>query len=78
VSGTYHGLKSITEAILGSIMTQLSEPPKLVLKRIIADADSAAVEVVGTTRTISGQPYNNVYCWVCDFRDSKIVRLVEY
>lgn len=43
-----------------------------------AEGDRVAVEVEGTSRTAAGEPYNNQYHYLFEFRDGKIVQIREY
>lgn len=45
---------------------------------IMAEGDSVVAEVRGDVMTKAGQRYNNEYCMIFKFRNSKIIEVVEY
>jgi ketosteroid isomerase-like protein len=49
-----------------------------VAHHFIAQRDYVVVQARGENRTITGQPYENTYCWIFRFSNSKVVELIEY
>jgi ketosteroid isomerase-like protein len=47
-------------------------------RQVFVDGHSAIVEMMGEAKTKKGEDYNNVYCWVMEFRQEKIISARVY
>ena len=77
-SKKYSGKQVVLTELFGALRERVQGRMKTIADRFIAEGDLVAVECHGQNTTRSGKPYNNRYCWVCRFRDGKMVELVEY
>lgn len=79
LSGTYSGKASIAADLIGSLMSQLTEPGSTQINNVIASGDQVVVEGEGVGRvTNTGKSYNNTYCFVFKFNDGKVASVHEY
>lgn len=44
----------------------------MTIENMIADGDCVVEQAHGKARTLDGEDYNNVYCWVWRFREGKL------
>ncbi|HYE42480.1 MAG TPA: nuclear transport factor 2 family protein [Caulobacteraceae bacterium] len=77
-SGVYAGRESLMKDLLRPVFAQFADTYLNTAENIIVEGDRAVVECRGSVTTKAGRPYNNNYCWVCRFRDGKLVEIVEY
>ena len=77
-SKTYAGKQVVLTELFGALRERVAGRMTTIADRFIAEGDVVAVECHGRNTTKSGKPYNNRYCWVCRFRDGKLVELIEY
>ena len=67
VAATYERLKRLL--IGDSLMT---------ITGVLMAGETAIVEMQGRATAKNGDPYNNVFCWICTFRDGKIAKVRAY
>ncbi|MSO76384.1 MAG: nuclear transport factor 2 family protein [Alphaproteobacteria bacterium] len=67
VAATYERLKRLL--VGDSLMTIVS---------VLVAGETAIVEMQGRATARNGDPYNNVFCWICTFRDGKIAKVRAY
>ena len=77
-SKTYAGKQAVLGELFGGLRERVQGRMTTIPDRFIAEGEFVVVECHGLNTTKSGKPYNNRYCWVCRFRDGKMVELVEY
>lgn len=58
----------------------LFEPgdPKVHIDNIFSKGNMVACETHGTGKLKNGKDYNNVYCWILEFKDDKVFAIREY
>ena len=78
VSGTYKGIKEVSEEFIGPVMSSFETPPTVVVDRIIAEDDFVVVAHGESGVAKNGHPYNNTYCHVMRLQDGKLVESTEY
>lgn len=82
--GTGHRAKSfvgkpaVVHELLAAAQTTIKQPSKAKVHRILADGDYVVVESTGQNTTTDGKEYNNIYCWVCRFKQGKLREINEY
>ncbi len=77
-SGTFRG-KAAYEKLLRSLPPLFTgRVPLLTPENFIAEGDYVVVQLRGESSSINGQPYNNRYCMVFRFADSKVQEITEY
>jgi uncharacterized protein len=67
VAATYERLKRI---LVGDSMMTITS--------VLMAGETAIVEMRGRATAKSGDPYNNVFCWICTFKDGKIAKVRAY
>jgi uncharacterized protein (TIGR02246 family) len=77
-SGTWRGKKAMNEQLFGPLYRRFTGKYTNHATRFIADGDFVAVECRGQATLKSGEPYNNTYCFVCEFRNGKLIQVTEY
>jgi ketosteroid isomerase-like protein len=77
-SGTYVGKQALAENLLGPLFGQLKEGISSTIDNLIAEGDIVVAQTRGQAETLSGTPYNNVYCQVIQIKNGKIARVNEY
>lgn len=79
LSGTYKGIKEISEKFIGPVMASFKTPPRVVVDKIIAEDDFVVVIAHGEGGVSkNGKAYNNTYCHVMRLKDGKLVESTEY
>lgn len=79
MSGTYKGIKQVTEEVLPKVMASFETPPTLVVDRIIAEGDFVVLIAHGEGGVAkNGVAYNNTYCHVMRLQDGKLAESTEY
>ena len=78
-SRRFEGKDAIQRELMKPLFSMFATPYRNVAERIIADEEGNIVVLCkGEVRTISGQDYENDYCFVLRMKDGKIVELREY
>lgn len=77
-SGAWRGKQAVREELFGPLFAQFEGTYTNRASRFIAEGDTVVVECRGNVATKRGERYDNRYCYVCTFRDGKLVELVEY
>jgi uncharacterized protein len=76
---TWSGKASVRGELFRPLFAQFATPYRNTGLRFYADGDAVIVECKGNVTTLSGQRYDNDYCYVCRFaEDGKLVALTEY
>ena len=79
VSGTYKGIKKVSEEFIGPVMASFESPPTVVVDRIIAEGDFVVTVAHGEGGVSkNGKAYNITYCHVMRLQDGKLVESTEY
>lgn len=78
-SGRYEGRAAVRERLFRPLFAQFAGTYTNRALTILADGDTVVVECRGSVATVSGQRYDNEYCYVCRFGpDGLLHELVEY
>lgn len=78
-SRRFEGKAAVERDLVAPLFRLFATPYHNFAERIIADDDDNVVVLAkGEVTTVSGQPYNNDYCFVMRLRDGKIVEIREY
>jgi ketosteroid isomerase-like protein len=78
LSGTFRGKSELNERLFGPLFGSLKEGIQMALERMIAKDDYVVVQASGKAETLSGQAYNNHYCWIIRLRDGRLAEVTEY
>ncbi|MEE1674381.1 nuclear transport factor 2 family protein [Agarivorans aestuarii] len=78
LAGVYYSKQAFIEGTIAKLNAVLSTPLKLKYLSSICGENTAAVELVANSTTKAGAPFNNRYCWVCEFEGNKIVAVRAY
>ncbi|MCA1224287.1 nuclear transport factor 2 family protein [Streptomyces sp. 8L] len=82
LGGTYFSKKAFREATFDRLARVMKEGVRLKLQRLYEDGDTAIVELLATSMTNDGAPFDNEYCWICRFDgegpDALIVEVRAY
>ncbi|MDX1581748.1 MAG: nuclear transport factor 2 family protein [Alphaproteobacteria bacterium] len=75
--GHFEGRDAWLEAAT-SVLEQLAEPLALSVENMIIAGHWAVVQASGSSKTLSGQPYNQTFCFIWYVENGKIVDITEY
>ncbi len=78
ISGTYLGRQRLVEDALQPQRSKLAGPPTPTVLNLIAEEDTVVIQWMGKGTTITGQPYNNSYCYVVRIDEGKIIHGTAY
>lgn len=73
----YAGKAAVLGDLLSKVNAQFDGPNCCVADRFIAEGDIVVVEAHGQNRTRHGA-YENRYCFIFRFRESRVVAITEY
>lgn len=77
-SKTYRGKKAVMTELLQPLNAQFDAGNTIIAHQFIAEGEKVVVQARGKNRTLTGQTYENTYCWVFRFSKGKVVELIEY
>ena len=78
-SRRFDGKAAVERELVVPLFRLFATPYRNVAERIIADDEGNVVVLArGETRTVSGNDYNNDYCFVMRMRDGMIFEIREY
>jgi uncharacterized protein (TIGR02246 family) len=78
-SGVWRGKKVMNEQLFAPLYKRFAGKYISHATRFIADGDFVVVECRCQATLQSGGPYNNTYCFVCEFgQDGKLIQVTEY
>ncbi len=74
------GRDAVAAALGGETLSQVFDVNSFQVKvhRMIVDGDIAVVQQAVSAKMLSGDQYDNEYCWIYHCRDGKIARMEEY
>lgn len=73
LAGTYLTKKTFVEATFDRLDQVMKDGVRLRLQRLYLDGDTAIAELLATSTTVEGAPFDNEYCWVCRFDDEGLI-----
>ena len=75
----FQGKQEVLEDCFEPIVNLLSDSGETVVDNVIAQGDTVVVQTRGVGRsTAKGEPYENSYCIIMQFKDGKLQTLNEY
>jgi ketosteroid isomerase-like protein len=77
-SGAYNGKQTVLTELFAALRAKLDGQYTNTAHRFIAEGDFVVVEARGSSRTKSGLPYDNHYCFVCRIKGGRLREIVEY
>ena len=77
-SGTFKGVQDLVDRLISPLHEQLDGHIHITPENFIADGDFVVVQGRGEAKTATGSTYNNVYCFVFEWRGEKVVKVTEY
>ena len=78
LAGHYKSKADFTAATFAKLGKVLPGGAQLHVDDLFVDGDVAIVELHSKATAKNGLRFDNHYCWVCHFRDNKIVRVRAY
>jgi uncharacterized protein len=78
LAGRYRGKDEFTAATFDRLARVLEGGVKLTVEHLYVDGDTTIAELVSTSTTTEGAPFDNRYCWVCRFDGDVIVEVRAY
>jgi ketosteroid isomerase-like protein len=78
LAGRYHSKDEFTAATFARLAKVLKGGVKLTVEHLYVDGDTTIAELVSTSTTKEGAPFDNRYCWVCRFDGDVIVEVRAY
>ncbi|KIF76262.1 hypothetical protein QR77_24970 [Streptomyces sp. 150FB] len=78
LAGTYLDKQSFVAATFDRLTPLMREGVRLKLRHLHLDGDIAVAELLATSTTNDGAPFDNRYCWVCRFDGDTIVEVRAY
>ena len=75
---SFRGKQAVLKDLFGLLNARLEGNIVTTAQRIIADGDFVAVEALGNSKTKTGQPYRNAYCFVFRVEGGKLKEVREY
>jgi ketosteroid isomerase-like protein len=78
-SGTFSGKQELLNRAFVPLMSELESPGSMATDNLIAEGEYVVQQGHGIDRRAkSGQPYNNIYCFVYKLAGGKIIEVTEY
>lgn len=77
-SGRFEGQAEIRARLLGPLFNLFATTYTARMISLVGEGDTVVAEIEGNVETKSGERYDNQYCMIFRFRDSRIVEVVEY
>jgi len=78
LAGEYASKREFLEATYSRIAGALEGPIRCTVTRILVDGEWAVVEWRGQATSVTGEPFNNFYCWVMRVVDGQITEVTAY
>jgi ketosteroid isomerase-like protein len=78
LAGRYIGKQKFIDATFARLACVLEGGAKLRVDNLLVDGDTVVAELVSTSISNEGAPFDNKYCWVCRFDGDFIVEVRAY
>jgi uncharacterized protein len=78
ISGRYESKREFLKGAFGRLGPRLEGVPRSKVVNVLVDGDHVVLQWEGTTRSVTGKPYHQTYCWVIRLRDERIVEVTAY
>jgi len=78
ISGRYESKRAFLKGAFGRLGPRLEGVPRAEIVNVLVDGDHVVLQWVGTTRSTTGKPYRQTYCWVMRMRDERIIEVTAY
>lgn len=77
-STRFDGKAAVQRDLIPPLFANFATPYRNLAEEMIAEGDRVVVLYRGEVKTVSGEDYNNSYCFVIRMRGGKMVELREY
>jgi ketosteroid isomerase-like protein len=78
LAGHYTSKKAFREATFAKLAPFFPQGLHLHIKEITISGARAVVELQASEHAKTGLQFDNTYCWIVDFKDSRIIRVRAY
>lgn len=78
LSGTYNNKEQFFEKVINRLNSALLPGWKMHILNTYVENNAFIIEMRGEVKTKLGGDYSNEYCWILNFKDNKIVKLIAY
>ncbi|MGI5282549.1 nuclear transport factor 2 family protein [Nonomuraea polychroma] len=78
LAGRYRSKNEFTAATFARLARVLEGGVKLSVEHLYVDGNTTVAELVSTSTTKEGAPFDNRYCWVCRFDGDMIAEVRAY
>lgn len=78
LSGVYRGKREVTGNLLARLRARLATPVTFTFERFIAEGEYVVMQARGRATTVTGLPYDNVYCIVARIVAGQIREMTDY
>src|ERR1700735_831336 len=78
LAGHYHSKKDFLAGTFAKLGQVLPQGAQLHVEHLLVKDDQAVVELRSLAAAKNGLRFDNRYCWVCRFKDDKIVEVRAY
>lgn len=75
---TFVGKDDILANLFDPLAGELVDGIRLNISNVVAEGNYVVIEATGESKTKTGGTYNNIYCYVIEVRDGKIIEMREY
>jgi uncharacterized protein len=76
-SRSYRGAAEV-RAMLSALQARLDGPYRMRVERFVTAGEWVVVQGKGDNVLLTGDRYDNTYCWVCRLEGERLVELTEY
>jgi ketosteroid isomerase-like protein len=77
-SGRWESREVVLRDLLGPLMAQFAGTYRSEAELILADGDRVVVQARGHATTLTGEPYEQAYCYVFRVADGRLTEVVEH
>lgn len=78
LAGTYKSKEDFLLNTFQRLNKLLKNNVILDVNNIIIQNNTAVVEMESIATAVNGLPFNNTYCWICEFKNNKIIGVRAY
>jgi uncharacterized protein len=78
ISGTFEGKQAFLDGAVVPLHDRLAGPIQATILDVFGDDDQVILRWKGESKSKSGRPYHQTYCWVMRLADGVIVEVTAY